>query len=167
MIITLIGMSGAGKSLVGKELAKKVKYDFIDIDKIIEKKNNLQLQRIIKKIGKQKFLKLEEKTVLTIDYTNNLVVASGGSVVYSKKSMRHLKTISKIVFLDAPLKDIKKRILDFSARGIVGLEDGLEKIFDDRYELYKKYADITIKVPKIFDLNIIVNKIIKNLKIQV
>jgi len=167
MIITLIGMSGAGKSLVGKELAKKVKYDFIDIDKIIEKKNNLQLQRIIEKFGKQKFLKLEEKTVLDIEYTNNLVISSGGSVVYSKKSMRHLKTISKIVFLDAPLKDIKKRILDFSARGIVGLEDGLEKIFDERYKLYKKYADITIKVPKIFDLNIIVNKIIKNLKIQV
>jgi len=167
MIITLIGMSGAGKSLVGKELAKKVKYDFIDIDKIIEKKNNLQLQRVIEKIGKQKFLKLEEKTVLDLEYTNNLVISSGGSVVYSKKSMRHLETISKIVFLDAPLKDIKKRILDFSARGIVGLEDGLEKIFDERYELYKKYADITIKVPKIFDLNIIVNKIIKNLKIQV
>jgi len=167
MIITLIGMSGAGKSLVGKELAKKVKYDFIDIDKIIEKKNNLQLQRVIEKIGKQKFLKLEEKTVLDIEYTNNLVISSGGSVVYSKKSMRHLKTNSKIVFLDAPLKDIKKRILDFSARGIVGLEEGLEKIFDERYELYKKYADITIKVPKIFDLNIIVNKIIKNLKIQV
>jgi len=127
MIITLIGMSGAG----------------------------------------QKFLKLEEKTVLDIEYTNNLVISSGGSVVYSKKSMRHLQTISKIVFLDAPLKDIKKRILDFSARGIVGLEDGLEKIFDERYKLYKKYADITIKVPKIFDLNIIVNKIIKNLKIQV
>ena len=167
MIITLIGMSGAGKSLVGKELAKKVKYDFIDIDKIIEKKNNLQLQRVIEKIWKQKFLKLEEKTVLDLEYTNNLVISSGGSVVYSKKSMRHLKTSSKIVFLDAPLEDIKKRILDFSARGIVGLEDGLEKIFDDRYELYKKYADITIKVPKIFDLNIIVNKIIKNLKIEV
>jgi len=167
MIITLIGMSGAGKSLVGKELAKKVKYDFIDIDKIIEKKNNLQLQRVIEKIGKKKFLKLEEKTVLDLEYTNKLVISSGGSVVYSKKSMRHLETISKIVFLDAPLKDIKKRILDFSARGIVGLEDGLEKIFDERYELYKKYADITIKVPKIFDLNIIVNKIIKNLKIQV
>ena len=167
MIITLIGMSGAGKSLVGKELAKKVKYEFIDIDKIIEKKNNFSLQRAIEELGKRKFLKLEEKTVLGIEYTNNLVIASGGSVVYSKKSMRQLKTNSKIVFLDAPLKDIKKRILNFSSRGIVGLEDGLEKIFDERYELYKKYADITIKVPKIFDLNIIVNKIIKNLKIQV
>lgn len=167
MIITLIGMSGAGKSLVGKELAKKVKYDFIDIDKIIEKKRNLELQRVIEKLGKQRFLKLEERTVLDIDNMDNLVISSGGSVVYSEKAMKYLETISKIVFLDASLEDIKKRIPDFSKRGIVGLEDGLEKIFDERYELYKKYADISIKVPKIFDLNVIINKIIKKLEIHV
>lgn len=167
MNITLIGMSGAGKSLVGKELAKKIKFDFIDIDKLIEKKSNLDLQRIIEKLGKQKFLKLEERTVLDIDNTDNLVISSGGSVVYSQKAMKHLKTISKIVFLDASLEDIKKRIPDFSIRGIVGLEDGLEKIFDERYELYKKYSDISIKIPKIFDLNNIINKIIKKLEIYV
>jgi len=167
MIITLIGMSGAGKSLVGKELAKKIKYDFIDTDKIIEKKNNLKLQKVIEKIGKQKFLNLEERTVLDINTTDQLIISSGGSVVYSEKAMTYLKTISKIVFLDASLEDIKKRILDFSKRGIVGLEDGLEKIFEERHELYQKYADITIKVPKIFDLNIIVNNIIENLKIKV
>ena len=167
MIITLIGMSGAGKSLVGKELAKKLKYDFIDTDKIIEKKNNLKLQKVIEKFGKQKFLNLEERTVLDIDTSDQLVISSGGSVVYSEKAMTYLKTISKIVFLDASLEDIKKRIPDFSKRGIVGLEDGLEKIFEERYELYQKYADITIKVPKIFDLNIIVNNIIENLKIKV
>ena len=167
MNITLIGMSGAGKSLVGKELAKKIKFDFIDIDKLIEKKSNLELQRVIEKLGKQRFLKLEERTVLDIDNTDNLVISSGGSVVYSQKAMKHLKTISKIVFLDASLEDIKKRIPDFSKRGIVDLEDGLEKIFDERYELYKKYSDISIKIPKIFDLNSIINKIIKKLEIHI
>lgn len=167
MNITLIGMSGAGKSLVGKELAKKIKFDFIDIDKLIEKKSNLELQRVIEKLGKQRFLKLEERTVLDIDNTDNLVISSGGSVVYSQKAMKHLETISKIVFLDASLEDIKKRIPDFSKRGIVGLEDGLEKIFDERYKLYKKYADISIKIPKIFDLNSIINKIIKKLEIHI
>lgn len=168
MNITLIGMSGAGKSRVGEELAKKIKFDFIDIDKLIEKKSNLELQKIIEKLGKQRFLKLEERTVLDIDNTtDNLVISSGGSVVYSQKAMKHLETISKIVFLDASLEDIKKRIPDFSKRGIVGLEDGLEKIFDERYELYKKYSDISIKIPKIFDLNIIINKIIKKLEIHI
>lgn len=163
MNITLIGMSGVGKSLVGKELSKAMKYSFIDIDKIIEKKYNLTLQTLIEEIGKKQFLKLEEETSLEIVETDNLVISPGGSVVYSEKAMNFLKKISKIVFLDAPLNEIKNRIQDFSKRGIVGLENGLEKLFDERYQLYKKYADITVKVPEKFDLNIIINNILKNL----
>jgi shikimate kinase len=163
MNITLIGMSGVGKSLVGKELSKNIKYKFIDIDETIEKKYNLKLQKLIEKFGKKKFLKLEERAVLDIGKTDNLVISTGGSVVYSEEAMNFLKTISKIVFLDAPLNDIKNRIPDFSKRGIVGLENGLEKLFDERHQLYKKYADITIKVPRKFDLNIIIKNIIKNL----
>ena len=163
MKITLIGMSGVGKSLLGKELSKALKYSFIDIDKIIEKKYNSTIQKLIEEFGKKKFLKLEEKTVLEIDKTDNLVISPGGSVVYSEKAMNFLKTISKIVFLDAPLHEIKNRIPDFSKRGIVGLENGLEKLFDERHQLYKKYADITIKVTEKFGLNIIINNIIKSL----
>ncbi|MCW4031292.1 MAG: shikimate kinase [Candidatus Bathyarchaeota archaeon] len=163
MNITLIGMSGVGKSLVGKELAKNIKCNFIDIDELIERKYNLELQKLVEKLGKKKFLKLEERAVLEIGKTDNSVISTGGSVVYSEKAMRFLKTISKIVFLDAPLNDIKNRIPDFSKRGIVGLENGLEKLFDERRQLYKKYADITIKVPRKFDLNIIIKNIIKNL----
>jgi shikimate kinase len=164
MNITLIGMSGVGKSLVGKELSKNIKCNFIDIDETIEKKHNLKLQKIIEKFGKKKFLKLEENAVLEIGKTDNLVISTGGSVVYSEKAMNFLKAISKIVFLDAPLNDIKNRIPDFSKRGIVGLENGLEKLFDERHQLYEKYADMTIKVPRKFDLNIIMKNIIENLQ---
>jgi shikimate kinase len=163
MNITLIGMSGVGKSLVGKELARNIKCNFIDIDEIMEIKYNLNIQKLIEKFGKKKFLKLEERAVLEIGKTDNSVISTGGSVVYSEKAMSFLKTISKIVFLDAPLNDLKNRIPDFSKRGIVGLENGLERLFGERHQLYKKYADITIKVPKKFDLNIIIRNIIENL----
>lgn len=163
MNITLIGMSGVGKTLVGKELAKNMKYNFIDIDETLEKKYNLKLQELIEKFGKKKFLNLEERAVLDVGKTDNLVISTGGSIIYSEEAMNFLKTISKIVFLDAPLNDIKNRITDFSKRGIVGLENGLEKLFEERLQLYKKYADITIKVPRKFDLNMIIKNIIKNL----
>ena len=163
MNITLIGMSGVGKSIVGKELSKNIKCNFIDIDEIIERKYHLKLQKLIEKFGNKKFLKLEERAVLEIGKTDNLVISTGGSVVYSEKAMNFLKTISKIVFLDAPLNDIKNHIPDFSKRGIVGLENGLEKLFGERHKIYKKYADITIEMPKKFDLNIIIQNIIKNL----
>jgi shikimate kinase len=163
MNITLIGMSGVGKSRVGKELSKTIKCNFIDIDEIIERKYNSKLQDLVYKLGKKEFLKLEERTVLELGKPDNLVISTGGSVVYSEKAMNFLKTISKIVFLDAPLTDIKSHIPDFSKRGIVGLENGLEKLFDERCKLYKKYADVTIKMPKKLELNIIIRNIIENL----
>jgi shikimate kinase len=163
MNIALIGMSGVGKSLVGKELSKNIKYDFIDIDETIEKKYDLKSQKLIEKFGKKKFLELEESVVLEIGKADNLVISTSGSVVYSEKAMNFLKAISKIVFLAAPLNDLKNRIPDFSKRGIVGLENGLERLFDERHQLYKKYADITIRVPRKFDLNVIMKNIIKNL----
>jgi shikimate kinase len=59
--------------------------------------------------------------------------------------MLFLKSISKIVFLNASLQDIKRRPVDFSERGIIGLkEKGLPALFNERLPLYKKYADVTI-----------------------
>jgi shikimate kinase len=165
MNITLIGMSGVGKSLVGKELSKIMKCNFIDIDEIIERKYNSKLQELVEKMDKNEFLKLEERAILEIGKPDNLVISTGGSLIYSEKAMNFLKTISKIVFLDAPLIDIKSHTPDFSKRGIVGLENGLENLFYERRKLYKKYADITIKMPKKLDLNIILRNIIKSLQI--
>ncbi|MCK5176932.1 MAG: (d)CMP kinase, partial [Candidatus Aenigmarchaeota archaeon] len=56
MNITLIGMAGVGKSFIGKKLAKKLNYDFIDVDELIEKNTNLKLQQIIDKFGERYFL---------------------------------------------------------------------------------------------------------------
>ena len=108
-------------------------------------------------------MKLEERTVLELGKPDTLVISVGGSVVYSAKAMNFLKTISKLVFLDASLADIKSHIPDFSKRGIVGLENGLEKLFNKRLKLYKKYADVTIKMPRKMELNMIVRNMIESL----
>ena len=82
MNITLIGMAGVGKSVTGKELAKRLDYGFIDIDEIIEKKANLKLQQIIDDLGDDKFLAIEERTVLGLDKLENCIISPGGSVIY-------------------------------------------------------------------------------------
>jgi shikimate kinase len=72
-----------------------------------------------------------------------------------------LKSISKVVFLNASLEEIKKRPVDFSERGIVGFkEKGIDKLFEERLPLYKKYADVTID-PKNFNNASIVDMIIE------
>jgi shikimate kinase len=161
MNITLIGMSGVGKSRIGRLLSKKLDYNFIDIDRLIETNYNKKLQELIDCIGDEKFLEVEEKEILSIKKTNNSVISPGGSAIYSDRAMNFLKSISTIVFLNASLQEIKTRAGSFSKRGIVGLkEKGMEKLFEERLPFYKRYADITINVEE-FDPELIANIIIE------
>ena len=163
MNITLIGMSGVGKSRIGQLLAKTMNYSFIDVDKVIEKTNDRKLQELIDFLGDEKFIELEEKAILSIGRIDNSVISPGGSSIYSIAAMNFLKSNSKIVFLNASLEEIKSRNLDFSKRGIVGLKGkGLESLFEERLPLYKRYADVTIDLKNFSDW-IIVRKIIERI----
>lgn len=145
--ITIIGMAAVGKSAVGKVLAEKLSFKFIDIDGLIEKKFNLKLQEIIDKYGEKKFLEEEEKAVLALEDIEKCVISPGGSVVYSDKAMKFLKENSRIFFLDAPLEIIELRIKNYEARGIVGLKNkSVEEIFNERKPIYEKWADIKIEI---------------------
>jgi shikimate kinase len=156
MNITLIGMSGVGKTRIGSLLSAQLGYRFIDIDRIIENNNSKTLQQLIDDSGTKKFLEMEEKAILSITDTDNIVISPGGSAIYSEKAMNFLKSISTVVFLDATLDEIKRRTADFSDRGIVGLkEKGLETLFAERLPLYRKYADITIDVEGFSDEQIV------------
>jgi shikimate kinase len=88
------------------------------------------------------------------------VISPGGSSIYSEKAMNFLKTISKIVFLNATLEEIKERTSNFSKRGIVGIEKGLEKLLDERLPLYRKYANITINLKSGYSDESVVNRIV-------
>ena len=162
MNITLIGMSGVGKSRIGKLLSTKLNYSFIDIDRIIEMDTSKKLQEIVDCLGDEKFLKLEENAIMGIRKISNSVISPGGSSIYSERAMNFLKSTSKIVFLNASLEEIKRHIVDFSGRGIVGLKKkGIERLFEERLPLYKRYAGVTIDL-KDFNDEVIVHMIIEN-----
>jgi shikimate kinase len=152
MNVTLIGMSGVGKSRIGLLLSRKLKYGFIDIDRKIEQTSGKKLQETLDCLGDAKFLQLEENTILSIGNLCDSVISPGGSSIYSQKAMAYLKSISKTVFLGASLDEIKKRTVDFSGRGIVGLKQkGLEKLFLERLPLYRLWADFTINMAGLSD----------------
>lgn len=147
MNITLIGMAGAGKSTIGKALAKHLNYTFIDVDRLITGKTGMPLQALIDKQGDSALIRFEEEAILGLEQLDNCIISPGGSVIYSREAMRHLKEISKIVFLDAPFRSIVKRIPNARKRGIVGLRDrSLKELFEERLILYNKYADFSIKI---------------------
>lgn len=144
--IVLIGMAGAGKSTVGRILAQRLGYSFIDSDDLIEKKHSTTLQQLLNEQGYIRLRELEEQALLTIESTRT-VIATGGSAVYSERALRHLAGQALIVFLDAPFSTIKQRIGDYSLRGLAKPEDQtLEALFDERRPLYRCYANFTISV---------------------
>lgn len=146
MNIVLIGMPGSGKSSIGKKLAMKLNYEFMDIDDLIERETQMDLQDYIDRFGDEEFLNIEEKTVLDLD-VQNCVIAPGGSIVYSQKAISHLKRSSLIIFLDLSFEALKSRIKDLSKRGIVYLKrKSYEELFYERRVLCQKYSDITLEI---------------------
>ncbi len=162
MKITLIGMAGVGKSVIGKALAEKLSFRFIDTDALIEHEIGMSLQDIINKLGEKEFLRIEEKTLLALNPPEKCVISTGGSAVYSEMAMGSLKKISVIVFLDASLDTIENWITDKVERGIIHLKKGLAGIYKERLPLYKKYADISIRLSQNYNRGLIAEEIIKN-----
>ncbi|MCK5476537.1 MAG: shikimate kinase [Candidatus Aenigmarchaeota archaeon] len=162
MNITLIGMAGVGKSFIGKKVAKKLNYDFIDVDELIEKNTNLKLQQIIDKFGERYFLKIETKTIMDLADITNSVISPGGSIVYSKSAMKFLKEKSFVVYLEDSFENINKRVKNHERRGIVGLKNkGFEVLFNERKRVYEEYADVTIKMRNYSNPESIVNIVVR------
>ena len=144
--IVLIGMPASGKSTIGVVLAKTLGIGFVDTDLIIQQREKRLLQQIINTDGLEHFLDCERDAILSRKYENT-VIATGGSAVFRDEAMQYLKNEGVIVFIDVDLKTLEKRLGNIKTRGIAANADqSVESIYKERIELYKKYADITLKV---------------------
>lgn len=159
--ITLIGMAGVGKSSIGRALARRLSYRFIDTDKRIEKKTGMRLQAYMDAYGRKAFLKKEARAILDLCISERDVISPGGSVVYSARAMRHLKRHSTVVFLDTAYRNIDRWIKNKKTRGIVDpAGGGLRELYRKRRPLYKRYADITVRVTGAYRMRSIVAAIL-------
>lgn len=142
--IVLIGMPGAGKSSVGVLLAKRLGYQFVDTDLLIQGAAHSRLQQIIAHHGLAAFKALEERVVCTL-VLHRTVVATGGSVVYSAPAMTHLREIGRLVYLDLPLEELQRRVRNMDSRGLV-IDPGetFADLYARRTPLYRHCAELII-----------------------
>lgn len=142
--ITLIGMPASGKSTVGVLLAKRLGYSFVDVDILIQEQEGRLLKEIIAQEGTDGFLEVENRVNAELN-VHHSVIAPGGSVIYGKEAMEHLKKISIVVYLKLSYEAVEERLGNLVDRG-VALKDGmtLRDLYDERIVYYEKYADITI-----------------------
>ncbi len=147
--VTLIGMPGSGKSTVGIILAKCLSFGFIDTDVLIQINRGKSLQSILNESDYLNLRKIEEEEILKMNI-NRHVIATGGSAVYSEKAMSHLQGISNIIYLDAEIEVIQRRIYNFETRGIAKSKtQTFQDLFDERQVLYRKYAGLTVDCNKL------------------
>ena len=134
-----------GKSTIGIILAKVLAWGFIDTDVLIQIKHQKSLQRIMNESGYLNLRSMESREILKINVEHH-VIATGGSAVYSPEAMRHLLDISTVVFLKVDYETLKKRIRNFSERGISKADgQSFRALFDERRPLYEKYARMTVE----------------------
>ncbi len=141
---TLIGMPASGKSTVGVLLAKRLGFSFVDVDIVIQEKEKRLLKEIIAQEGIDGFMAVENRINASLD-ADRSVIAPGGSVIYGKEAMEHLREISTIVYLKLSYEDVKKRLGNLVDRGVV-LKDGMTllDLYNERVPYYERYADITV-----------------------
>ena len=142
--IVLIGMPGVGKSTIGVILAKVLGYSFLDADLLIQEQEGKLLREIIEEKGTDGFIEVENRVNASIR-ADRAIIATGGSVVYGKEAMEHLKEIGRVVYLKVSYAILEKRLADITCRGVV-LKKGqtLETLFEERSKLYEQYADIEV-----------------------
>ena len=142
--IILIGMPASGKSSVGVILAKVLGYDFTDTDILIQNQECARLEEIINDKGIDAFLEIE-CDICTCIRAEHTVIATGGSVVYKERAMKHLKELGRVVYLKVDIEELEVRLSNMKERGVV-LKDGqtLQELYRERVVLYEKYADITV-----------------------
>lgn len=156
--IVLIGMPGCGKTTIGKELSKKINYKLIDMDNFIEDTTKMKIGDIFKN-GEDAFRSIETNACKELSKLKNTIISCGGGVIKKEENIKYLKSNSVIIFID---RDVESILSDIEVEKRPLLANGKEvlyKLYNERYELYKKYCDYRIENK--LSIEEVVNKIIE------
>ena len=159
--LTLTGMMGVGKTTIGKRLAKKLNYAFVDIDKIIEKQEGESISSIFKNKGENYFRKIETQQTIKELKKDNSVISLGGGAFLNSSIRQCSKKNSVSFWLDVPIETLLKRLKKSKNRPVLGKEKtdaSIKKIYFIRKKFYNM-ADHRIKCKKL-TLKQIIEKIL-------
>jgi len=145
--IVLIGMPACGKSTIGYWLSQKTNYLFF-------------ISVIFANEGEEYFRDLETKYLKKLSERQGIIISTGGGAVKRKENIDILKKNGIVIFLDRTIEDISRE--NHENRPLLQNIENLWKLYDERINLYRKYADIIIKNDD--DMDVVTDRIITTLK---
>ncbi|MFC1708790.1 shikimate kinase [Candidatus Omnitrophota bacterium] len=159
--IYLVGFMATGKTSVGRELAKRLKSEFFDLDDLIEQREGMAIVDIFKQKGEPYFRRIESGIIKEVSQKSDLVVGCGGGAVVDTENLASLKKSGLIICLKAGPDTILSRSQGTEQRPLLNVEDPQSRIKDllaKREPFYSK-SDHIIETTKL-DINAVVEKII-------
>ena len=138
----LIGMPMSGKSYFSRLLAANYNKKIVDIDKLIESNSNQPIEAIFKTKGERAFRSLETLNIMNVSKEHNQAISVGGGAILNEKNIAYLKQNGIIIFLDVSLSMLKT--FNPKNRPLLKDKNNIEKLYNERYHLYKQYSDITV-----------------------
>ena len=159
--LVLLGMMGVGKTRIGKYMAKRLKIDFFDIDKLVEKKNEMKITEIFKTKGEIYFRKEEELVTMKFLNKRGSIISLGGGGFINDKIRKKVLSECISVWLNVNLETIYARLKNSEKRPLVNKnnQNSIDKIFMERKKIYS-LANHEINCDNL-NINQISNKIIK------
>lgn len=158
-------MMGSGKTVVGKKLAKKINFSFIDTDKLIENKIGKPINKIFEEDGEEHFRELEEQVIISILNKKNYVISLGGGAIINNNIRRSIEIKSFNIYLEVEIKTLTKRLENSKNRPLIqnkNIKKILGELIKKRKKFYQK-ADLIIKNNLNLNLNELINNIIQKL----
>ena len=149
--LILIGPMGAGKSSIGKKLAKQLNKKFYDCDRIIEERTGVAITTIFELEGEEGFRERETKILEELTLKQNAVIATGGGVILKTENIDLISDNNIVVYLKASVESQIKRTRHDKKRPLLQTDDRhatLKALAESRNSLYSKIADITVDTNK-------------------
>lgn len=147
--IILIGFMGSGKTSVGRRLADRISFQFIDTDEEIEKEQKVSISRIFEEKGESYFRDLETECIQNgLADVTHAVISTGGGLPMRDENAAILKELGLVVYLNATKESIIRRVKGDTNRPILAGEDlemKVERLLLDRKEKYEKAAHVVIQ----------------------
>ena len=130
-----------GKTTIGQNLATILNKEYVDTDNLIEETIKMPIKDFLTKENESGFRDIEEEIIKEISKKNNKVISTGGGIIKRKVNINRLKQNATIIFIDRPLELLQAT----SSRPLSSNKNDLEKLYNERYQIYKDSADIIIK----------------------
>lgn len=146
--IFFVGPMGAGKTTIGRQLAKQLKRDFYDSDREIEKRTGATIPLIFELEQEQGFRKREQAIIDELTQMENIILATGGGAVLAPENREHLQNRGYVIYLYAPISQLLRRTSHDKNRPLLQTENPrlkLEQLMEVRDPLYRHVAQTIIK----------------------